>query len=220
MSQLKVNALVSYSGNTVTLGTSGDTINVASGVTFNTASATVSYPAGSITNAAINASAAIATTKLGAGAVLQVLSTTKTDTASSSSSTFTDITGLSVNITPSSASNKILVLAYINVAYDYLLAKVGVRIMRGSTALAIGDTAGSRIRTSGFLYADSENYSTFTLSVNFLDSPSSTSALTYKCQFSNLDNAGTVYVNRAESDTDSTITGRSASGITVMEIAG
>ena len=44
MSQLKVNALVSYSGNTVTLGTSGDTINIASGVTFNTASATVTLP--------------------------------------------------------------------------------------------------------------------------------------------------------------------------------
>jgi hypothetical protein len=49
MSQLKVNALVSYSGNTVTLGTSGDTINVASGVTFNTASATVNLPSSIIT---------------------------------------------------------------------------------------------------------------------------------------------------------------------------
>jgi hypothetical protein len=44
MSQIKVNALVSYSGNTVTLGTSGDTINVASGVTFNTASGTLTLP--------------------------------------------------------------------------------------------------------------------------------------------------------------------------------
>jgi hypothetical protein len=49
MSQLKVNALVSYSGNTVTLGTSGDTINVASGVTFNTASATITVPPSIIT---------------------------------------------------------------------------------------------------------------------------------------------------------------------------
>jgi hypothetical protein len=49
MSQLKVNALVSYSGNTVTLGTSGDTINVESGVTFNTASATVNLPSSIIT---------------------------------------------------------------------------------------------------------------------------------------------------------------------------
>jgi hypothetical protein len=157
---------------------------------------------------------------LPAGSVLQVVSATKTDTASSSSSTFADITGLSVNITPSSASNKILVISYINVAYDYLLAKVGVRIMRDSTALAIGDTAGLRIRTSGFLYIDSLNYSPFTISVNYLDSPSSTSSLTYKWQFSNLDNAGTVYVNRSEDDTNSTTLGRTASGITVMEIAG
>jgi hypothetical protein len=64
MSQLKVNALVSYSGNTVTLGTSGDTINVASGVTFNTASATINYPAGSITNAAISSTAAIQQSKI------------------------------------------------------------------------------------------------------------------------------------------------------------
>jgi hypothetical protein len=47
MSQLKVNALVSYSGNTVTLGTSGDTINIASGVTFNTSSNIV-LPAGAV----------------------------------------------------------------------------------------------------------------------------------------------------------------------------
>jgi hypothetical protein len=64
MSQLKVNALVSYSGNTVTLGTSGDTINVASGVTFNTASATVNYPAGLITDAAISSTAAIQQSKI------------------------------------------------------------------------------------------------------------------------------------------------------------
>jgi hypothetical protein len=49
MSQLKVNALVSYSGNTVTLGTSGDTINVASGVTFNASSASVNLPAVNLT---------------------------------------------------------------------------------------------------------------------------------------------------------------------------
>jgi hypothetical protein len=64
MPTLKVNEIVSYSGNTLSLGTTGDTINVASGVTFNTANATVNYPAGSISNAAINASAAIAYSKL------------------------------------------------------------------------------------------------------------------------------------------------------------
>jgi hypothetical protein len=176
---------------------------------------------GTIVNADINASAAIAGTKLsGAGKVLQVVSATKTDTASSSSSTFADITGLSVSITPSSASNKILVIAYINGGYDYLTSKVATRIMRNSTALAIGDSAGNRIRVSGYTYIESDSYSPFVTSVNYLDSPSSTSSLTYKWQFSGLDNAGTVYVNRSEVDTDSTIYGRTASGITVMEIAG
>jgi hypothetical protein len=61
MSQLKVNALVSYSGNTVTLGTSGDTINVASGVTFNTASATVNLPS-TINATTLNATTINATT--------------------------------------------------------------------------------------------------------------------------------------------------------------
>jgi hypothetical protein len=154
------------------------------------------------------------------GKVLQVVSATKTDTASSSSSTFADITGLSVSITPSSASNKILVIAYISVSYDYLIAKTGVRIMRNSTALAIGDTAGSRTRTSGYHYIDADNFSPAVISINYLDSPSSTSALTYKWQLSNLDNTGTVYVNRADTDTDASNVGRSASGITVMEIAG
>ena len=65
---------------------------------------------GTIVNADINASAAIAGTKLSAGAVLQVVSTAKTDTFSSSTGSYIDITGLSVSITPSSTSNKILIL--------------------------------------------------------------------------------------------------------------
>jgi hypothetical protein len=75
MSQLKVNALVSYSGNTVTLGTSGDTINVASGVTFNTASATVTLPS-TINATTIN----VTTVVLAAGAVGTPSLTTSGDT--------------------------------------------------------------------------------------------------------------------------------------------
>jgi hypothetical protein len=154
------------------------------------------------------------------GSVLQVVSATKTDTASTGSSTFADITGLSVSITPSSASNKILIIASINLGWDNLIAKVGSRIMRDSTAIAVGDTAGSRIRLSGYLYAGVTCETPFVVSVNFLDSPSSTSALTYKWQFSALDNAGTVYVNRGTTDANSTNVGRTVSSITVMEVKG
>jgi hypothetical protein len=80
MSQLKVNALVSYSGNTVTLGTSGDTINVASGVTFNTASATVTLPS-TISATTINATTInVTTVVLAAGAVGTPSLTTSGDT--------------------------------------------------------------------------------------------------------------------------------------------
>ena len=152
------------------------------------------------------------------GSVLQVVSATKTDTASSSSYTFADITGLSVSITPSSASNKILIIASINLAWANGVSKVGARLMRDSTAIAIGDTAGSRTRATGALYLGTDAYSSFTCSTNYLDSPASTSALTYKWQFNALDNAGTVYVNRGAIDTDAASSARTVSSITVMEI--
>ena len=53
------------------------------------------------------------------GKVLQIVSATKTDSASGlSTSTPTDITGLSVNITPSSASNKVWIVFHVSVAVD------------------------------------------------------------------------------------------------------
>jgi hypothetical protein len=216
MSQLKVNALVSYSGNTVTLGTSGDTINVASGVTFNTASATVNYPAGSITNAAINASAAIAysklnlsnsivnadiasnaaiaTTKLGAGAVLQVVTATDSTERSTSSASF--VTGsntLSVSITPSSASNKIFIITNTAAGND----GNALTIFRDATNLGNG-TAGMAFATSGV-----------SACISVLDSPNTTSSITYQLYFRST-NGSTQYINN--------ITGKGS--ITVFEIAG
>ena len=168
----------------------------------------------------VTSASSLTASQMPTGSVLQVVSATKTDTASTGSSTFADITGLSVSITPSSASNKILIIASINLGWDNTIAKVGSRIMRDSTAIAVGDTAGSRIRLSGYLYAGVTCETPFVVSVNFLDSPSSTSALTYKWQFSALDNAGTVYVNRGTTDVNSTNVGRTVSSITVMEIKG
>jgi len=51
MPTLKVNEVIAYSGNTLTLGTSGNTVTIPAGVTFNTASASVSLPNNSVTNA-------------------------------------------------------------------------------------------------------------------------------------------------------------------------
>jgi len=172
---------------------------------------------GTIVNADINASAAIAGTKLsGAGKVLQVVSTVKTDTfATDPGSTFIDITGLSVSITPSSASNKILIQISISGAGLVGTNIAHFRLVRDSTAIYLGDAAGNRTR--GFATAiDSDANSQEHMSGVFLDSPASTSALTYKIQtYSN----GTVCVNRSSNDTNDGNRSRTASTITVMEIA-
>ena len=157
---------------------------------------------------------------LPAGSVLQVVSATKTDTASFTSSTFSDVTGLSVSITPSSSSNKILILVNVNGSWQNGITKIGGRLMRDSTAIAIGDAAGSRTRLTSELYFGVNGDTFLPMSMNYLDSPSTTSATTYKWQANSMDNAGTVYINKAYVDSDATYVGRGVSSITVMEIKG
>jgi len=171
---------------------------------------------GTIVNADINASAAIAGTKLsGAGKVLQVVSTHKNDDFTSASGSFVDVTGLSVSITPSSASNKILILSNTSFGSDNIGA---FKLIRNSTGIAIGDAAGSRQQASAVVYPASGN-AIITASFNFLDSPNTTSATTYKIQM--VAHSVTGYVNRNNNNTDQDAAGdsRIASTITVMEIA-
>jgi hypothetical protein len=152
------------------------------------------------------------------GGVLQVVSTTKTDTFSMTGQTWTDITGFSVSITPTSASSKILILFNTSISVNTGGYSGGVRLLRGSTAICLGDAAGSRIQSSNWQFA---NYapSNFNLSNSFLDSPATTSATTYKMQLISGYAGQTVYINRNYSDTDDAGVGRYPSTITVMEIA-
>ena len=157
------------------------------------------------------------------GKILQVVSTTKTDTASFASantSNFTDISGLSVSITPSSTSSKILVVATVAAAVG--TGSLHVRLARDSTGLAVGDSSSNRLsstmsrRSASSIY----NLEITPMSFNFLDSPNTTSATTYKVQAT----AGstydtTVYVNRSSGDNDYSYGARVASTITVMEVA-
>ena len=151
-----------------------------------------------------------------AGQVIQVVSTTKTDTFSTASTSFVDVTGLSVSITPSSASNKILVIAsvYGGNSSQYSHA----RLMRDSTAISIGDANGSNTRGSftNFYTGDGANFKGGTQ--NFLDSPATTSSTTYKVQM--LAGSSTVYLNYGGTPDTDFARGRTASSITVMEIKG
>ena len=152
------------------------------------------------------------------GSVLQTKQAVKSDTQTTTDANFVDVTGLSVSITPSSTSSKILV--YSNVMNVGTVGAAGAftRILRDSTAIAISDTAGNRIRASAFGYApdngDSRQHATV-----FLDSPSTTNAVTYKVQFT-ANGTYTAYINRTQADNDTTGYARSISSITVMEIQG
>tara|TARA_Y100001937_G_scaffold76148_1_gene103435 strand:+ start:15 stop:563 length:549 start_codon:yes stop_codon:yes gene_type:complete len=143
------------------------------------------------------------------GHVLQVVSTAKTDVFSSSATSFTDITGLSVAITPSSSSSKILVCVH------FMSAATGsnsprFNLVRDSTNIA--QPSGS-VPSSLHLNTGS-NIDGRMGSIVFLDSPSTTSETTYKLQ--GLTDGNSFVINRRGDSANKT----SISTITVMEIAG
>ena len=121
-----------------------------------------------------------------AGQVIQVVSVTKTDFFSTTSTSYVDVTGVSASITPSSASNKILVMLTGGSggggggnSFGY-----GV-VLRGATELTIGDSRGSATRaTLDLSVADAGTIADYakTFAFTFLDSPATTSATTYKLQ--------------------------------------
>lgn len=157
------------------------------------------------------------------GKILQVLSATKTDTASTTSGTFADITGLSISITPAATSSKILITWSAMAGSVPNSTGLQLRLMRDSTAIGIGDAASNRPRISGGFYVGDVTApgSYAQVAGTFMDSPSSTSSLTYKLQMANSASAVTAYLNRTASDRDTVgYDGRGISTITVMEIAG
>ena len=142
------------------------------------------------------------------GKILQVVNATKTDTLATTSSSFTDITGLSASITPSSTSNKIFVSLTLYVGDDSQTANVICNIVRDSTQLQ---------ETVVRLPQENQSvYRMYNLSMTDYDSPSSTSSLTYKSQIKT--NAGTAVVNKAADQGGFSNTATAT--LTLMEIAG
>ena len=167
------------------------------------------------TGTILTGSSAITRSQLPAGSILQVVQTTKTNTFSISSTSFTDITGLSVSITPISASNKILVFGDISIggaSGNFII----IQLVRGSTAVYIGTEALTYIGTRNW-YPNSDsgadNTSMGSLSAIFLDSPATTSSTTYKFQVRVTGGTGSINSRSSVGDTSM------ASSITVMEIA-
>ena len=156
-------------------------------------------------------------TGAGGGKVGQVVQTVVVGNVdvTSSSGTFADISGFNANITPSATSSKVLVMATIN--YGGTSNMYGaVRLVRGSTAIGIGDAAGSRTRSSAFTSSD-DNSKAFSATFDFLDSPSSSSQQTYKLQVT-LNSGQTFKLNSEGENIDNAANHRTISTITLMEI--
>jgi hypothetical protein len=159
----------------------------------------------------------MAVTIRGSGQVpVQIVQTVKTDTFSSTSTTYVDITGMSVTITPTNTLNKI----FINFCISGGAGSMGIfQIVRNSTPIAIGDLSGTKPQSTTLpqQWAGGNGDRGFSAVMTWLDSPSTTSAVTYKLQ--GYGDAGTWYLNRTASDANAIFGPRAVSSITVMEIA-
>lgn len=138
----------------------------------------------------------------GAFRVLQVVSTAYTTQQSSSSSTYAD-TGLTLSITPSATSSKILCLVnQVGCGKDTNNTYLKLRLLRGASEITAFEQYGGYTGTAVTTCFGS-------CATAYLDSPATTSATTYKTQFASNNNNAAVYVQLAGS----------ASTITLMEIS-
>jgi len=159
------------------------------------------------------------------GSILQVVQAFKTDVFSLTSQSYINVTGLSVNITPSSASSRILIM--MNVAFsarttlDSLYAAFG----KNSSVITatIGDAASSRPRaTLSSFPGDASGVDNYQAQATqmYIDSPATTSSIAYSVMMRTA-NGNTMYVNRTFSDRDTAnYDGRWTSSIIAMEIKG
>lgn len=163
--------------------------------------------------------------------ILQVQNTTTTATGSVSLSTgsqYYDITNLNVSITPSASTSKILLSFHAfgeSSTSEYLSSfQVTRAISGGATTEITAPAAGSRLRTLTMLpetYYGGDHSSTPSVGQvsNYLDSPSTTSAITYTVQVRSRTASQTWFYNRTDSDSDTDDNERGVSWITVMEVA-
>jgi len=104
--------------------------------------------------------------------------------------TYTDLTSATISITPSSSSNKILLIANINAKYHETTTGYGIKFSRNG----------------GNIFTTSHDYAVLSKTAvqrgmtywNFIDSPSSTSALTYRIQVASHDNNDIRFQNSAQ----------------------
>ena len=158
------------------------------------------------------------TTLKNGGGIVQIKQTIKTNTFSTNSTslTFSEVTGLSVTITPTSNTSKIFVFASVNLGTRGD-SQAMLKLKRGSTDIYVGDGDGDRVRCAAEGHTGGTNHGIDNFSISFVDDPQTTSATTYGIFMRVTGN--THYVNRTNPDDNATYQSRVPSSITVMEVS-
>jgi len=158
----------------------------------------------------------------GVGKILKVFQTVKSDTASTSSATESDL--ITLNVQPTAASSKILIFVDLRMGSSSHSTDPQFMLYRDSTKIYHGDTAGNRL--TGFFGGDEfDSYNNAQwlqkqVSANYLDTPSYSlgATITYKVKWRVVDTNHTLYLNRTGADNNSAAYARSASSLIAQEV--
>ena len=160
----------------------------------------------------------------GGGGIIQVKQTLKTDSFHTTSQSYTDITGMTVSITPKFNTSKILLQCNIQFG-GALNLYAPVRLLRGSTHIGQSTvySGGQTNATFSLNLTDvsgtASQYKIFSTVYQILDSPATTSEVTYKLQVSSWVGRN-FYINRSEQDSGAAWTHGASSSMTAMEVSG
>ena len=166
----------------------------------------------------------LTTTNPKSGSIIQLQSVTKTDTQSiAESAGTTDISGLSITITPASSSSKFYITGKVQVSMQY--ASSGhIQIDVNGTDVGKADAASSRpVSHTGIGYPATTGYSQYSsipVAVDFLVNATDGNAHTIKLQGVEVSSGKTLWINRVQTDNDAISGPRYVSTLTVMEVAG
>ena len=159
----------------------------------------------------------------GGGGIIQVKQTLKTDSFHTTSQSYTDITGMTVSITPKFNTSKILLQCNIQFG-GALNLYAPVRLLRGSTHIGQSPvySGGQTNATFSLNLTDvsgtASQYKIFSTVYQILDSPATTSEVTYKLQVSSWVGRD-FYLNRSQQDSGAAWTHGASSTMTAMEVS-
>tara|TARA_B100001121_G_C18398281_1_gene484148 strand:- start:46 stop:579 length:534 start_codon:yes stop_codon:yes gene_type:complete len=157
------------------------------------------------------------------GGIIQIVHTNTSSHTYNNNTSYADITGVTATITPTRSDSKILIQCSLAVSKTDNHSFLG-RVVRNGSAISgsggVAESGHSSQEDGTWWLVRTTAHSANPLMVNYLDSPSSTSAVTYKAQ-GKTSNSGQYYaINRTVNSEDNIYASPGFSSITLMEVSG